>query len=174
MTTHLLKPGLLTDGMRLRCGILATKAKKRDMLGSEDGIGSIDCAGCLRDLIVEMRLEKLGGGDSPELRWLTGGDTGTSSKTIWSVMTGRTIGGRHRPSVPWDPDDFGRCHRLLELFPAWRSRMHEVAARYPEWAGLVTEWGDLTVLYCEEFPTGQAPRLYAQMQRLTSGSEFGR
>lgn len=40
--------------------------------------------------------------------WLLGGDTGVSSKTILSVMTGSEMA---RPGAPLDGDDFGRCMR---------------------------------------------------------------
>lgn len=80
---------------------------------------------------------------TPE-EWLAGDDTGVSSLTIYSVMTGVRV--RHT-GVPLDADDFGRCHRLLGLFPEWRARLGEVAARYPEWRGLVDAWGDLESLH---------------------------
>lgn len=105
-----------------------------------------------------------------EIAWLTGPDTGTSSLTIFSVLShghaAQGAGRRGTPSHPHDPDDFGRCHRLLKAMPEWRSRLGEVAARYPEWAGLVREWADLERLYEEELPKGRAPKLYARMQEL--------
>jgi hypothetical protein len=104
-----------------------------------------------------------------ELAWLNGYDTGTSSLTIFSVMSrehGKGALRRDKADVPHDPDDFGRCHRLLEKFPAWRVRMHEVADRYPNWGPLVGAWDELTALYVKELPSGSAPRLYAQMKAL--------
>jgi hypothetical protein len=162
MTTHLIKPGCDIRDLRMRCGRSTTEANG-DRLGSEDAIDFVDCTGCLRDLIADLRLEKLG--NTAETRWLVSGDVGISSKTIWTVMTGWPIEG-HQPRTPWDPDDFGRCHRLLETFPAWRSRMPEVADAHPEWADLVVAWDELTALYLEELPSGQAPRLYARMEAL--------
>jgi hypothetical protein len=174
-TTHLLKPRTPLSDPRMRCGIRLSAAPKGDVLGSEDGIADINCAGCLRDLVVEMRLEKSGAigpfrrDPSDEDIWLAGGDTGISSKTIWSVMTGKPVD--CRPSVPMDPSDFGRCHRLLEKFPAWRARMPEVAVKHPQWSGLVSEWETLTALYLKELPSGKAPKLYKRIIALTgSGS----
>lgn len=95
--------------------------------------------------------------------WYQGHDTGLSSLTIWHVMMGLRP---QRPSIPLDPSDFGRCHRLLAIAPQWRQRLGEVAEVYPEWRGLVDHWGDLEALYLEELPTGQAPRLYARMKDL--------
>jgi hypothetical protein len=168
--THLLKPGTLVVEMRLRCGLIA--ADTEGYLGSEDDIGGVDCAGCLRDLIVDMRCDALGPmGSTPEGRWLAGGDTGTSSLTIWSVMTGQPMPKGRCPGIPRDPADFGRCHRLLETFPAWRARLPKVAERFPAWAGLVAAWDELTELYLEELPSGQGPRLYARMTEIIEATE---
>lgn len=99
------------------------------------------------------------------IAWLANGDTGISSKVIWGVMMGRPSGNRW-DSEPADPADFGRCYRLLKIMPAWRGRLSEVAARYPEWTGLVDAWDELTALYEEELPLKRAPKLYARMQEL--------
>ena len=108
--------------------------------------------------------------------WLLSGDTGTSSKTICAVMTGSEL---RSTDVPHDNDDFGRCYRLLRMFPEWRARLHEVAEEFPMWGPMVEAWDELTALYegcCE--PNGQytrasyktneatASKLYARMQVL--------
>lgn len=107
--------------------------------------------------------------------WLTGGDTGTSSKTIWFVMMGRESTERYFwPSPPSDPSDFGRCHRLLRLMPSWRQRLPEVSAKYPKWQGLVEHWDELTSLYEDELANGQknkhgermATKTYERMKQL--------
>src|SRR5690242_286984 len=109
-----MKPGLLST-LTTYCGLDLTgkrKARKNEFIGTEDGLPHIDCAGCLRGLIVANRLKQHGLEDSAESRWLCGGDTGMSSVTIWCVMMGRTPAsvGR-RAAVPHDPSDFDRCHR---------------------------------------------------------------
>lgn len=170
MTTHLMKPGPV-DSLQTRCGIPLNKARKKDLLGTEGNIRTVDCAGCLQDLIVETRIKAMGHGDDAEARWLAGGDTGTSSMTIWSIMTGRDLpnDGAHRfqrLDIPHDPADFGRCHRLLEQFPAWRPGLLRVALIIPAWKPFVDAWDELTALYLEEFPSGFAPKLYQRMKQL--------
>ena len=64
--------------------------------------------------------------------------------------------------APHDPDDFGRCHRLLQAFPEWRSRLDEMRA-HPGWGPLVDAWSELEALYAEEIQSGKAPKLYARM-----------
>ena len=76
------------------------------------------------------------------VEWLLSDDTGTSSLTIVSVMTGVPLKDRY-PDTPHDAHDLDRCVRLLKRFPAWRSRLHEVAEVYPRWAALVREWDEL-------------------------------
>lgn len=99
-----------------------------------------------------------------EHQWIVGRDVGVSSKTIWSVFMDV------KPDwadVPYDPDDFGRCFRLLLLAPSyWRRNLKLVALRYPEWAPLVREWDALSKFYLEEPPSGTCPKLYARMREL--------
>lgn len=105
------------------------------------------------------------------LLWITSDDTGMSSQHIWAHM----MGGKAKPPfAPLDPDDFGRCYRLLCRVPEWRARIGEMAQYSKEWAGLVSAWDELTALWEEEIGTGfdrrnhngSAPRLYARMQQL--------
>lgn len=95
--------------------------------------------------------------------WIANGDTGVSSETIWSVLTGHPV---RSTGVPFDPSDFGRCYRLLKVMPSWRGRLSEVVAKHPRWSTLVAHWDELTALYEEESPSGTAPKLYARMVAL--------
>lgn len=83
------------------------------------------------------------------VQWLLSDDTGLSSQTIWSVLSGVEFpdNTKYLPSVPYDCGDFGRCYRLLKLFPEWRSRLQEVSAKYHEWTKLVECWCELEALY---------------------------
>ena len=101
------------------------------------------------------------------LQWLLGGDTGISSKTICAVMAGAETP-KYCGDVPGDPDDFGRCYRLLKLIPTWRDRLQEVADRHKEWGPLVREWAELERMYEAEETRRQAtPKtLYRRMQEL--------
>jgi hypothetical protein len=88
-------------------------------------------------------------------QWLKGRDTGTSSCTIYAVMMNTNV--RERYDVPHDPDDFGRCYRLLSLFPAWVPRLADVAIRFKEWAPFVREWDRLTAMYEAAIKTPDLP-----------------
>jgi hypothetical protein len=111
--------------------------------------------------------------------WMLSDDTGVSSKLICQVMTGAQPLTGFNVGVPHDAGDFGRCYRLLRLFPHWRRRLPEVVALYPSWVALVREWDELTGMY-EQFadPDGHytregyekhkavAERMYERMQVL--------
>ena len=95
--------------------------------------------------------------------WLMGRDTGISSRTIYAAITGCPT---EDYDIPHDPDDFGRCYRLLELFPNWKAELHKVAERFPKWKPFIAAWDELTALYEEEAPSGRAPKLFDRMQEL--------
>ena len=76
--------------------------------------------------------------------WLLGDDTGCSSETICRFMMGKPD---YSPSIPHDADDFGRCYRLLILFPQWLERLPELAQKYSCWRPMVREWDKLTAMY---------------------------
>ncbi len=95
--------------------------------------------------------------------WPISDDTGMSSKAIYRHMRGGVTGDF---PYPLDPDDFGRCYRLLLLAPEWRLRISEMAQHGKGWAALSSAWDELTALYEEESPRGTAPKLYARMKEL--------
>lgn len=124
---------------------------------------------------VEQRATTKAKGNA-ELEWLLGPDTGTSSLTMFLVLCSTDEArnacqarlGSWGPSHPHDPDDFGRCHRLLEKFPAWREQLPRVARIFPKWARLIERWDEVTTLYLEELPTGRCRKAYDLMKSLTS------
>lgn len=105
--------------------------------------------------------------------WAESHDVGLSSSLICYVMSGvfprryRFHELEHAPA-PQDPADFGRCYRLLQLFPDWRPKLHMVGERFDsqEWRVLATNWEPLTALYEEELPSGKCPKLLVEMRRI--------
>lgn len=81
------------------------------------------------------------------LAWLFSRDTGLSSMAMWA----RFVGVPNSPrDYPLDAGDFGRCLRLLDQFPEWRSRLDELRALGPVWERIVENWGYLEDLYQAE------------------------
>jgi len=98
--------------------------------------------------------------------WLRTGERGTSSQTIFEVMTGLPLtDGVFRRAVPFDPADFRRCRLLLEAVPEWRHRLGEMAAVGPRWSALIPRWDELCATMDAEAPewrdgVGDAPLTY--------------
>ena len=91
---------------------------------------------------------------------------GLSSKAIWGVMMDQKWPcGSNRPH---DPDDFGRCYRLLELIPEWKERLIEVSQAYPNWMPMIRDWAILTAMYEVAIDNNRptAPSLYHYMREL--------
>jgi len=97
--------------------------------------------------------------------WVGNGDTGTSSLTIWAVLMKR-VSPHGYLDAPHDPDDFGRCYRLLRIMPSWRARLSEVASACQAWGPMVDHWDELVGLWEREKPSGYCPDLYDRMQIL--------
>jgi hypothetical protein len=109
--------------------------------------------------------------DGPD--WLLSGDTGISSKTIYSVLTGKRSAGGRDGDAPYDPDDFGRCYRLLKRYPHWVEQLPKVAEAWPIWREFVPRWKEMCALYeSEAMPDekgfakagSRAPKLYELIQ----------
>lgn len=84
---------------------------------------------------------------SNEYEWRKSWDTGLSALTIFGVFTHS----EHKPSIPRDAGDIGRCFRLLSVAPRnWRDDLQRVADAHPEWQPLVDRWDELEELYDED------------------------
>lgn len=106
-------------------------------------------------------------------RWLALGDSGLSSKAIAFKMCGIDAGDSwDRKFHPSDPSDFGRCFRLLKLYPEWRNRLGEMATVSKCWRALVKRWDEIEALYLEELPGKRAPKTYELMKSITDPIEF--
>lgn len=79
-------------------------------------------------------------------KWLRSHDTGMSSKTMFSAITGIPTGEREHPH---DIADVGRCVRMLRFLPELRSKIHMVSDKYPEWIPFIDCWKELERGYDE-------------------------
>lgn len=100
--------------------------------------------------------------------WFVSGDTGISSKSIAAVMCGANVQ-KIEDYPPADPSDLGRCLRLLEKFPEWKPRMHEMAAVSKRWAHVLPHWDNAAAIMADEVGIDwskgrKAPRTYEFMK----------
>lgn len=64
---------------------------------------------------------------------------------------------------PLDSSDFGRCMRLLSVFPEYRGKLHLMRSVSKEWSLLVDHWVELEKLYATD---GLDKSLYEKMKSL--------
>lgn len=179
----------LTDASKL-CGagaVLDTNVAR--MAGADFACGSPAALKALQERLTPGALATAaracsGQALSPEaIQWLALGDRGTSSNTIFSVITGQPCE-EDGHGYPHDPADLIRCHRLLEQCPEIARVFHApdspMLTISPEWAALVPAWNELCQLLDEECPgwragsTGSARKTYLRMKELIAGAKAGK
>lgn len=104
------------------------------------------------------------------VEWLSGSDTGVSSKALAFAFLGETY--FRARFAPADPADLGRCLRLIRLVPQVREMVDELAGYgHKEWERLAPHWDELTALFESEkgHPLGKAPKTYQRMQEIRRG-----
>jgi len=84
------------------------------------------------------------------LNWLSKGDVGLSSMTIFHHLIGTE---KFNIDIPHDPSDFGRCYRLLKEVPEWNNRLHELKSLSKKWSNLIDNWSKLTEMYEKNLET---------------------
>jgi len=90
---------------------------------------------------------------SLERQWWLGCDVGTSSASIFRVLTNDThlktgIAVKFpKPDVPRDSDDLTRCINLVNTMQ-WRDCLYRVEDAYPElpWGEIIIKWDDLVAM----------------------------
>lgn len=91
----------------------------------------------------------------PQDRWWLGTDTGKSSTALFAVLCREGLqwetNYEGQKATPQDSADFGRCKRLLDAIPEWRSRLGEVAAKYADtaWPRIIAKWNELETATAE-------------------------
>ena len=111
--------------------------------------------------------------------WKASDDTGMSSKYLAYILSGdwTSAEGRDRKtlSYPHDPDDFGRCYRMLRACPEFKiSSAADMVVRTEQmekpWPQLGAAWPELEALYEKELPNGEAPLLYQRMKEIITAA----
>lgn len=101
--------------------------------------------------------------------WIANGSVGMSSKTMWNCLMGNKD---FTVNHPYDPDDFSRCYKLLEVVPEWKSRVSELKALSKEWSLLADNWDTLTKMYeqnvAENWKNYESIGMYEFMETLIS------
>lgn len=147
--SHAIAEGCPVQYLRMECGMPAKGAAKHHVIAGHRQ--SVTCPGCKAVVDRDIKPDY---GEPASMKayaeWACGDDSGVSSLTLLSAITGVNFRWRWRPSTPSDHWDFGRCVRLLDRFPELRPQLGKVADKHADWAGLVAAWADLEALYRED------------------------
>lgn len=139
----------LPPGFCLSNGIVHHYRQSGRQYGATVALGTAEGISKWKEDITTWLLDR-----KPETQWWWGTDVGRSSAVIFSVLGPPCLAAYYygNGAVPVDAEDFGRCLRLLALFPVWRERLHEVAQAWPltPWPRITTRWDELAALEAEK------------------------
>jgi len=123
----------------------------------------MNCVKTWEPLVVDMSLSER----NRAIWWISkmNGEHGVSSEVMWRIFFHGTARIGDDSIHPSDPDDFRRCHLLLEAVPEWRDRMDLLKPLSPVWARLVENWDKLTEMLKEQM-AGKKNDMYKFMKEL--------
>lgn len=91
------------------------------------------------------------------VEWLAAGERGTSSNTMFAVLTGIEAARDGHRGHPRDSADLRRCRLLLEAVPALAERLALMRNESPEWAALAAAWEEICRVMDDETPDWRDP-----------------
>jgi hypothetical protein len=103
--------------------------------------------------------------------WVENGEHGTSSKTIYNIVAksvGSPVIQNHFTCHPSDPDDFRRCHLLIEAVPEIKPLLYLMKPLSKTWSALVDNRDTLTAMLQKAMKSksGKAPEMYELMKKI--------
>ncbi len=79
-------------------------------------------------------------------------------------------------SYPYDPDDFSRCYKLLEVVPEWKSELNKLKPLCQEWSNLIDNWDELTRMFeqnnKEQWKNYKKIGMYELMEKCIEGKNI--
>lgn len=149
----------------------ARKAGASFAIGSPAALAELSkrlSAGALEDAKADLVDSHL---SEDAIKWLASGRRGTSSNSIFTMLTGYDAMCGWSTDHPHDPSDFMRCRVLIESCPEFKSELHKMRALGHYWATIINNWDGLCAIMDEEAPRfrdgkGSAPKTYSKMQEL--------
>ncbi len=134
----------------------------------------------LRDeLAAQTPRQRYDGLSEGAIEWLTVGQQGISSASLFFKATGVRPGvlhhnGKNGKCHPRDPADLNRCILLIEMAPDVAAKLPLMREVSPEWAVLVDHWDEIVATFHGEVGPNwskakSAPLTYALMKSLLDG-----
>jgi len=173
------KGAVLSDNLARLAGVQFAWGQPVDVDALEDKLRAEKLAG----LIAGQDRQPKDGLSADARRWLSVGEQGLSSCSIFWKLTGVKPGYLDREDGychPHDPGDLRRCLLLLDQVPELQGRIAEMAGCSPEWDALAEHWNDLCATLTAETPDwrnpgpgGQAKKTYDKMRALLRQARGG-
>jgi DNA-directed RNA polymerase subunit RPC12/RpoP len=106
-------------------------------------------------------------------QWMQGKDTGMSSISLAKQFLGIS---ENSPAYPHDPDDLGRCLRLIAIAPEVSTAVDALGMKHKVWAALATRWDEIAASMANEVGISwekghSAPATYALMRSIIQPAE---
>lgn len=89
--------------------------------------------------------------------WLGSDDVGMSSKFMASVLTGQF---KAEFAIPYDPDDLGRCIRMIQAIPELKDSIHLMSSHGTMWTAVANNWER----WCDMYQAERWENLYDEMK----------
>lgn len=107
-------------------------------------------------------------------QWLAEGEVGASSRAM-ALYIAFDVKAKHS-SPPYDPADFDRCLRYLEMVPEARPHIYRMADLSPQWAAIAKHWDEIERSHLDEVGLGWskgriASRTYDLMKSVLRSAE---
>ena len=122
---------------------------------------------------VEPKVDQRIDTNKKAMWWLANGSTGMSSKTMFNCLIGNE---NFSISFPYDPDDFDRCYKLLEVVPEWKSELNKLKPLCKEWSNLIDNWDELTRMFeqnnKEQWKNYKKIGMYELMEKCIEGKNI--
>lgn len=81
------------------------------------------------------------------MQWLANGNRGSSSNTMFEVITGIKCQDYDYQDHPYDQGDFGRCKKLIDLIPELKDGFEKLSKLSKAWKNIIANWDKLCELY---------------------------
>jgi hypothetical protein len=119
--------------------------------------------------LAQIEAARAAGLSEQAIAWLSDGERGRSSETLFSVLTRVDLLPARDYAVPFDPDDLARCRKLLESVPGLVEDFGRMADVGPGWKGLTEAWTRICDTMDAEAPqwrdvNGRTPETYRAIQ----------
>ena len=104
--------------------------------------------------------------------WIVFGKVGSSSKTMWAIVSGTLTKEnikQFRVEIPYDKDDFSRCYRLWKDCQLDSNDLNKIKNLCPIWTPFIDNWQELVRRYQMNEPMYEFIKQLVEQGRIKAG-----